>query len=313
MLFRKKLNQMNLKLSFLVIVCGVITAFAQQEPQYSQYMYNMNMVNPAYMINEPSLIQVGALYRTQWVGLSGAPDSGNVFANIPLNDRIELSANFLHDKIGDPNSITNSLLNLDTSYKINLTKALNLSFGVKLGVNMFNTKFNLATSNADPTMQNRSSSAFNFGTGAFLFGDHFYAGISSPNLVPNKFSEDSGAYYESAQHIYLIGGYVFEATDKIKLKPSAVVKQVIGAPLSFDVSANAMYNNKFEFGLSYRFQDAIAALAAFNIGSGFKIGYSYDYTLSKIQDFNSGSHEFVLLYKFDLLGLNKTYSSPRFY
>lgn len=304
---------MKFKILVISIICSISTIYAQQEAQYTQYMYNMNVVNPAYMLNEPSLVQVGALYRMQWIGVEGAPRSANVFANIPLNDRIELSLNFLNDKIGNPSSVSSNLLNLDLAYKINLNRKLNLAFGTKLGLHQLSLDFNESATSVDPTLQNRSSRAFNFGAGAFLFGDNYYVGLSSPNLVPNKFSEDSNAKYESAQHVFLMGGYVFEVSDRFKFKPSAVVKQAIGSPLSFDVSANALYNNKFEFGLSYRYEDSVSALAGFNVGSGFKIGYSYDYTLSKLQDFNSGSHELVLLYKFDLLGLNKTYSSPRFY
>lgn len=303
---------MTLRFLIFFIVCS-ITAYAQQEPQYTQYMYNMNVVNPGYMINEPSLIQVGALYRAQWVGISGAPKTANVFANIPLNKRMELSVNYLNDKIGDPNTVTNNLVDLNTTYRINLNRTLNLAFGVKLGINQFSLNFDPTLTSSDPRFQNRNSRAFNFGTGAFLFGKNYYAGLSSPNLIPNTFSKDSGAYYQKSQHIYLIGGYIYQVADKVKLKPSTVIKQTIGAPLSFDVSVNGLYNNKFELGVSYRYQDAVSALVGFHMGSGFRIGYAYDYSLSALNDFNSGSHEIVLLYKFDLLGLNKAYSSPRFY
>jgi len=152
------------------------------------------------------------------------------------------------------------------------------------------------------------------GAGVFLFTESYYVGLSSPNLIPSNLSVDNeGILYQREPHFFLIGGYVFDINDKIKLKPSAVVKEVIGAPFSFDVSVNALYNEMFELGLSYRYQDAVSALAGFNITPSLRIGYAYDFNTSELNDFNNGSHEFILLYKFDVLGFSKKYSSPRFY
>lgn len=272
----------------------------------------MSTVNPAYMINEPGLIEVGSLYRTQWVGIKGAPKTANVFAHIPLNDRIELSVNYLNDQIGDV--ISENVFNVDFAYKIKLKEDLNLSFGIKAGVD--NIKFDFSETNvsSDPLFANTKNTVLNIGAGVFLFKSNYYVGLSAPNLLPSDIStNENGSLYENKQHLFLIGGYVFDLNENFKLKPSVVVKEVFGAPLSFDVSANVLYANRFELGLAYRYQDAVSALAGFKITPNLRLGYAYDYNTSPLNDFNNGSHEFILGYTFDLLNLSKNYSSPRFY
>lgn len=303
---------MRIKIIIAFILCS-LSVYAQQEPQYTQYMYNMSMVNPGYMVNEPGIIQVGSLYRTQWVGIDGAPKTANVFANIPINNKIELSVNYLNDNIGSNVNLSENVFNINAAYKINLKNNLNLSFGLKVGLEHSN--FSAIGSNVitDPVFGNTNKTLLNIGAGIFLFDDNYYAGISSPNLIPSNLSIDDEVVYNNKSHIFLIGGYVFDINNDFKLKPSTVVKYVGGAPLSFDVSANVLYLNRFELGASYRYQDAISGLLGINITPNLKLGYAYDFNTSKLKTFNNGSHEFILLYKFDVLGLSKTYSSPRFY
>jgi type IX secretion system PorP/SprF family membrane protein len=274
----------------------------------------MSMVNPGYMVNEAGLVQVGSLYRSQWVGIDGAPKTANMFANVPLSNNIELSANYLNDNIGGNVNLSENVFNIDIAYRISVNnKGLNLSFGLKTGFNHLN--FSALGSNVanDPSFGNTNKTFLNIGAGAFLFNDNYYVGLSSPNLIPTDLDVNNDVVYNNSAHLFLIGGYVFNVNPDLKLKPSTVVKMVGGAPLSFDVSLNALYSEKFELGASYRYQDAVAALVGFNISSNLKVSYAYDFNTSKLKTFNSGSHEFVLLYTFDVLGLSKKYSSPRFY
>ncbi|AUP80270.1 PorP/SprF family type IX secretion system membrane protein [Flavivirga eckloniae] len=303
---------MNIKLVLLFIICS-LSAFSQQEPHYTQYMYNMSMVNPGYMINEPSIVQVGSLYRTQWVGIEGSPKTANVFGHIPLNDRIELTVNYLNDNIGGNINLSENVFNIDAAYKISLANDLNLSFGLKMGIDHLN--FSALGSNVsnDPLFENTKKTVLNVGAGVFLFKHNYYVGLSSPNLVPSDLNVNSNIVYNDNPHAFLIGGYVFDINDDLKLKPSTVIKYVGGSPLSFDISANALYLNTFELGVSYRYQDATSGLVGVNITPNLKVGYAYDFNTSKLNNYNSGSHEFVLLYKFDVLGLSKKYASPRFY
>ena len=303
---------MKIKIFIVFIICG-LSAYAQQEPQYTQYMYNMSLVNPGYMINEPSIMQVGSLYRTQWVGIEGAPKTANLFMNIPLSEKIELGVNYLNDNIGGKINLSENVFNINVAYKINIKNDLNLSFGIKMGFDHLNFSSLGSNVSGDPLFQNLNKTVINIGAGVFLFHNNYYVGLSTPNLIPSNLDVNSGVFYKDKPHVFLIGGYVFDINSEFKLKPSTVVKYVTGASLSFDVSANVLYQDTFELGVSYRYQDAISGLAGINITPHLKFGYAYDFNTSKLKTFNNGSHEFILLYKFDVLGLSKKYSSPRFF
>lgn len=284
-------------------------AFSQQQPQYTQYMYNMRTVNPGYMINLPDVIEVGGTYRTQWVGINGSPKTANLFASIPLNDNIELGLNYFNDRIGSKAKVSTNTFNVDAAYKVNLTEKTNISFGLKAGF----TNVGLNTSDLnDPAIRNSNETSLNLGAGLFLFHPNYYLGFSSPNIIAGDVENNAGNYQNNF-HMYFIGGYIFNLGLDIKLKPSFVIKKTTGAPLSLDVSANALFYNKFELGVSYRTEDAIAALASFHVTPYLRLGYSYDFGTSDLTTFGSGSHEFVLLYQFDILRLRKKYISPRFY
>lgn len=304
---------MKIKIVIIFILCG-LSAYAQQEPHYTQYMHNMNVVNPGYMINEPGLVQVGGLYRTQWVGIDGSPKTANVFANIPLTDKIELGVNFLKDEIGGNININETILNIDAAYKITLNNDLKISFGMKFGMDNLKLDFSDSNVNTDPLFQNDKKTVLNIGAGVFVFKPNYYIGLSAPNLIPSDFNVNDDVVYKNDPHLFLIGGYIFDdLIDDIKLKPSAVVKQVFGSPLTFDVSVNALYQERFELGVSYRYQDAVSAMVGFNVTPDLRLGYGYDLNTSTLNSYNNGSHEFILIYRFDVLGLSKKYSSPRFY
>lgn len=265
------------------------------------------------MINEPGLIEVGSLYRTQWVGIDGAPKTANAFINIPLSDKIEISLNYLNDEIGNAIKQTENVFNVDLAYKIKLNETLDLSFGMKVGFDHLSTNVFESNVSGDPFFNNTKKTVFNIGTGVFLFQDHYYVGLSSPNLLPNKLNSNDEVLYQNELHLFLIGGYVFDINDDLKVKPSTVIKQVSGAPLTFDVSANVLYQDTFELGVSYRYQDAVTAMFGIEVLPDLRLGYAYDFNTSALKDYNNGSHEFILTYRFDLLGLSKKYSSPRFY
>lgn len=303
----------NKLLIVLVVLFGYYSQ-AQQAPQYTQYMYNMGVVNPGYMINEPGIIKIGGLYRTQWVGIEGAPKTATVFANIPLSDRLELGVNFVGDKVGGKSNSTENMFNVNFAYKAKLTENTNLSFGVKAGgdqLNIDTSGKNIGSSNY--LYENTNQTVLNLGAGLFLFNKKYYLGISSPNLVPSNFSSSTTTIYKQKSHFYTMAGYVFTLGSNLKFKPSTVIKYVDGSPLTFDISGNVLFYDKFEIGTSYRYQDAITGLVGFNISQNLRIGYAYDLTISELETFNSGSHEIIITYQLDLLGLSKKYSSPRFY
>ncbi len=298
------------KYKYIIVMLIFYNAYSQQESQYTQYMYNMNIINPAYVINNPGGFYLGSLYRTQWTGVKGAPKTANVFANIPLSNKIELSLNYVNEEIGGV--LKENSFNTDFAYILQLPRGTQLSFGIKAGVSNFEYNFSSTNVSADPDFQNRNQMDLTIGAGFFLFRDNFYLGVSAPNFLPMTLIEDTESTYEKKLQLYLTTGYVYDLNMDIKLKPSAVVRQSAGSSLSFDVSLNALFNEKFEFGASYRNQDAIAFLAAINLTDSFRIGYAYDYTTNRLSDFSNGSHEFILLYNFNI-SRSKRYTSPRFY
>ncbi|MEW7291959.1 PorP/SprF family type IX secretion system membrane protein [Aquimarina sp. 2304DJ70-9] len=308
------MQQIRLKLTFILIIVFYSVIHAQQEPQYSQYMYNMSTVNPAYATNQSGLVSTGLLYRKQWTGIEGSPQTANVFGNIPLNEKIELSVNYVNDKIGDAIPVNNNYINVDFAYVTKISDRMRLSYGLKAGVNNFKIDPSNSDVSTDPAFSdNTSTTQLNIGAGLYMFTGNFYAGISSPNLLPSNVEINSVSVAETKTHIYGIAGYVFDFVDEVRLKPSLVVKQVVDSPLTFDISLNSLLYDKFELGVSYRYTDAFIALAGFNITNNLKIGYSYDFSVSDLSGYNNGSHEIVLLFNFDLLNFSNTYSSPRFF
>ena len=293
---------------------------AQQDPEYTHYMYNMSIVNPAYATGTPAMLNLGGLYRTQWVGAVGAPKTFTFFGHTAITDKVEVGLSFVSDDIGDGAKKENNVY-ADFAYVLNLGGQNKLSLGLKAGFTSMQTNFNgfvlqsgdVATDLA--FAENVNVTKPNIGVGAYFFRNNFYVGISAPNLLSSKHIEEKSginAYGSEDIHTFLTAGYVFQINEKVKLKPAFMTKYVTGAPLSIDFTANILYNNKFEFGAAYRLDDAISALVNINITPTLRVGYAYDYTLSNLGQFNSGTHEIMLLFDLDLLGKGFD-KSPRFF
>ena len=293
---------------------------AQQDAEYTHYMYNMSVVNPAYASGAPAMLNLGGLYRTQWVGSVGAPKTFTFFGHTAITDKVEVGLSFVSDDIGDGAKKENNVY-ADFAYVLNLGGQNKLSLGLKAGFTSMQTNFNgFVLQSGDVTTdlafaENVNVTAPNIGVGAYYFRNNFYAGISVPNLLETKHIEEKSginAYGSEDIHTFLTAGYVFQINDKVKLKPAFMTKYVHGAPLSIDVTANVLYNNKFELGAAYRIDDAVSALVNINVTPSLRVGYAYDYTLSNLGQFNSGTHEIMLLFDLDLLGKGFD-KSPRFF
>ena len=287
--------------------------YSQQDPQYTQYMYNMHIVNPAYAGSEGTL-NIGLLHRTQWVGLDGAPKTTVAAINAPIKKNIGLGLSVFADEIG-PVKEQNAFV--DVSYTIQTSDYGNLAFGLKGGFTFLDAQLStldLGDDIPDDVFNNDINDSYaNFGAGAFYYTDHFYAGLSMPNMLNQFHLNRKGGVISSASekmHYYLTSGYVFEMNDNLKLKPSVLLKGVEGAPLSIDLAGNVLINNKFELGVSWRIDDSLNALMNVEVANGFRIGYAYDYTLSNLGDFNSGSHEVILLIT---ISNSRNGLSPRFF
>ncbi len=313
----------NIKLKYLLLIllinCGF--AIAQQDPQFTHYMYNMNTINPAYATNNLGVIHVGGFYRSQWVGAVGAPKTASLFAHTPISPKIEVGISFINDAIGDV--VKENNIYADFAYIVPVSDKNKLSFGLKGGITLFETNFNgfqFTDVQADFAFENNINKAFpDVGVGTYFFSDSYYLGFSAPNILTSKHLDTKNGIKITGieeVHYFFTGGYVFNINATYKLKPAFMVKGVSGAPLTIDVTANMLVNNRFELGVGYRYNDAISALATLYITPKVRFGYSYDYIISNLGKYNSGSHEVFLL--FDLGNKSKTSSggydkSPRFF
>lgn len=291
-----------------------IVSNAQQDAQYTQYMYNTIEVNPAYAGSRGALSIFG-LYRTQWVGLDGAPETSTFSVNTPLkNSDLGLGVSLVNDKIGP--TVENTL-SADLSYTIPTSESWNLSFGIKGTANLFNIDINKLSyeDQDDPQFQNlKNKFSPNVGAGIYYHSDRAYIGLSVPNFIEtNRYDSDDVAIFKDKINYYLIAGYVFnlDRLEYIKFKPALMTKMVEGAPLQVDVSGNFMFNDKFVLGLAYRWSASVSAMAGFQVTKGMYIGYGYDHETTQLRKYNSGSHEIFLRFEF-FNNYNKMIS-PRFF
>lgn len=309
-----------MKKIYLLFVLGIITSFsdvfAQQDPQYTQYMYNMNVLNPAYAGSRGTL-SLGLLGRKQWTDVDGSPRTFTFDIHAPLGKNLGAGFSVIADEIG-PAKEKN--IYADISYTIHVSDVGRLAFGIKGGVTLFDANFSgiilpeTATS-SDPVFDENINETYpNFGAGVYYYTDHFYVGFSAPNILKSKHLDDETIISEASEevHYYLTSGIVFDLSDNLKFKPSVLLKAVKGAPISFDVNANFLMFERFELGASYRYDDSLSGLINFAVTPGFRIGYAYDHTISDFSDVNpGGSHEVFLLYDIDFS--KKNLKSPRFF
>ena len=284
--------------------------FAQQDPQYTQYMYNMNVINPAYSGSKEG-ISSGLLYRSQWRGIEGAPQTGTFFVHSPIGNKLGLGLSIINDQIG-PVEETN--LYTDFSYTLKLGSKHHLAFGIKAGATFHDiglARLDLIDSN-DIFFQNISSVTPNIGAGVFYYSENHFLAASVPNILSAVHLDANGNKLGSEQaHYFITGGYVFEYGEMAKLKPSFLVKSSFGSTTSFDLNLNALFYDKFEVGGSYRLGDSFSALINITIAKGFRIGYAYDAVTSDIKRYAPASHEILIL--LDLTFTRKVSRSPRYF
>ena len=289
------------------------TGFAQQDAQYTQYMYNTVGINPAYAGNRGAL-SIVALHRSQWVGLDGAPTTQSLSVNTPLGkSNVGLGVSFVNDKIGP---FTEQYLNIDLSYTIRTSEIGKLSFGLKGVANFLDLDVNELSpetaASGDSNLNSFSKFQPNFGIGAYYHTDRFYVGLSTPNVLETEYFEDEVVGLgKDRMTYYLISGYVFDLNENTKLKPAFLVKYINGSPLQVDASVNAIFNNTFILGGAYRLDAAVSVLAGFQINESLMLGYAYDFDTTGLGSFNGGSHEIILRY--ELFNYKEKIISPRFF
>lgn len=307
-------------LLYAVFLLAFASSYAQQDPQFTQYMYNMSVINPGYATNELGIIDIGGIYRTQWVGAVGAPTTASLFFHTPISEKFETGLNIVKDELGE-GVLNETTISGDIAYVAKLSNSAKLSVGFKAGINFFNTDFdgfqlNDDATSSDPAFQNMNETFFNLGAGAFYFTDKYYLGLSVPNFLPNKHLKEANgvnAIGIDELHFFFTGGYVFNLTDNIKFKPAFMAKIVSNSPLSADLTANFLFYDKFEIGAAHRFDDSFSGLVNYKITPQLRIGYAYDHTVNNLGQFNSGSHEIIVIFNLDTFGLKGYDKSPRFF
>ncbi len=317
---------MNYKKSLFVTVLTMflfmVGLHAQQDAQYTQYMYNTMSVNPAYAGSRGQL-SIAALYRSQWVGLNGAPKTQTINLHSPIrNSRLGYGISIINDNIGD-GVVQETQFDALVSYTIEVSMDAKLSFGLKAGGNLLNLDFtglnNFDSENVEgENIDNKFSP--NFGVGVYYHTDKFYAGISAPNLIETQHFDNSQRDANSVQFLatermnfYFITGYVFDLNHNFKFKPALLTKVVGGAPLQLDASASFLYNDVFSFGAAYRWDAAFSAMVGVQLSNQIMIGLAYDRETTELggTQFNDGTFEVFLRY--ELVRKFNRMISPRFF
>lgn len=312
----------RLFIALLFAITAIGGAYAQQDAQYTQYMFNTMSVNPAYAGSRGQL-SIAALYRSQWVGLDGAPKTQTLNLHSPIrNSRLGYGISVVNDDIGD-GVVQETYFDAVISYTIDVSMDAKFSFGLKAGGSLLNLDFSgLNNFDNEPISGENIENKFspNFGLGLYYHTNVFYAGLSAPNLLETDHFDNSQRDANSVQFLatermnfYFITGYVFDLNDRLKLKPALLTKVVGGAPLQLDLSASFLFNEKFSLGAAYRWDAAVSALMGFQVSDQFMLGLAYDRETTDLggTQFNDGSFEVFL--RFELIRSYQRLVSPRFF
>ncbi|CAM4172187.1 PorP/SprF family type IX secretion system membrane protein [Zobellia nedashkovskayae] len=298
-------------------LCGLR---AQQDAQYTQYMYNPMPINPAYA-GSRGVFSIAALHRSQWVGIQGAPTTQTLNFHTPVSDRVGVGLSIVNDDIGNGTS-QETYFDGVFSYTVPLSREAKLAFGLKASAHVLNLDFSKLANYQDETsgtgltnIDNKLSP--NFGAGVYYYNERFYVGLSVPNFLATKhFDGDatsSSFLAKERMNFYLMTGYVYDLNQIWQFKPTLLVKAVNGAPLQIDVSANFMFRNKFILGAGYRWDAALSALFGFQASDQILLGLAYDREVTELggSRFNDGSFEVILRYEFR--SRNRRSIAPRFF
>ena len=290
-----------------------LSGYGQQDPQYTQYQYNPMTINAGYTGSRGHLT-ILSLYRSQWVGLEGAPKTMTFGVDSPIGLFDGAGLSIIQDEWG-PASETY----IDANYAHHLVlnrKGDRLSLGLKAGVRFFSIDFSKGLRRDDDDVvfnENLKGKLLpTVGAGFFYFTGKAYLGLSVPNLFPSEhYDREIEQTSAERMHLSLIGGYVFDLNTDLKFKPSLLVTQVNGAPISVDISTNFLLYETLNLGVNYRYDDSVAGILGFQLSPQFNLGYAYDYTTGELTNYNSGSHEIFLRYQW--VSRDKKLKSPRFF
>ncbi len=312
-------------ITICILMAFVGTITAQQDAQYTQFMFNKVVYNPGYA-GSAELPSFTAIHRSQWTGLEGAPTSQAFTFHTPIQDkRVGLGLSINHDEIGPTNAL---FIALSYAYRIPLKKGT-LGIGLQGAIRHYRVDWDQikATHEGDALISNTENSTLlpNAGVGIYYETPTFYVGISSPHILQGDISllntvqtaTDIQAVEEA--HSYLMAGFIIPISKNVKFKPATLIKYVANAPFDMDINGSFVFMDKFWLGATYRLGgstvvgggESIDLVAQYQIGNSFRIGMAYDITLSELKDYNNGSYELLLQY---YIQKDRTrFTNPRFF
>jgi type IX secretion system PorP/SprF family membrane protein len=302
------MNSIFKNLVIATIALITVQSFGQQDPLYTQYYNNFSLINPAYS-GSHGLFTATANIRSQWAGEKGGPETQSLSIHGSTGKNVGVGLSIVHDKVFVLNE---THVYADFSYSIAPTESSTLAFGLKAGGSFLNVDL-LELGIVDDVLFAENINEFNpnIGAGAFYYTERFYASLSTVNILKSKHYDKNSTVVSNASEemiFYISSGYVFDLNESLKLKPSFLLRGVNGSPLSTDISASFLWNDKLEFGISHRIDESISGLFQIRLTDNLKIGYSYDAITSDLSNYNNGSHEFSIILD---LGKNDEKASKR--
>ncbi|MES2065016.1 MAG: type IX secretion system membrane protein PorP/SprF [Bacteroidota bacterium] len=320
-----------LKRTLLIVITifCLTNVYAQQKPQYTQYIFNNFLLNPAVAgIENYTDVKLG--YRSQWTGLEGAPVTAYFSINAPLGSDFtdgdatafpasggenpysrmytrDYQAAEPHHGIGftlvtdKAGPIDQTNMAATYAYHLGLAPRLNLAVGVSAGFNHLHLTTSLITleNQDDPVLRDINNNQWkpDASVGVWLYSADYYVGVSAQQIIPqNQYitTANNSNLSKTVPHYFATVGYKVYLTDDVSLLPSALIKFIQPAPTTFDINMKLSFRDRFWFGGSYRKDDSFGILAGFNLSSLINVSYSYDATTSALRTVSSGSHEIAI-------------------
>ena len=316
---KKHISSCQHPVSWIILVFALLflarESAAQQDPMYTQYMENLQIINPAYA-GSKDLLSMMVVSRNQWVSLPGAPDTRTFAAHSPVKGaQMGLGLSLLSDHIGP---VKQTGMYIDYSYRIFFTNQRTLALGLKGGVNFYDANIsNLSTNDPnDPVFAYDINRRFlpNVGVGAFFYTNQYYFGLSIPKLIDNTINKNGVSVQNISReqmHIFFMSGYVYDVNRIVKFKPAILAKYVMNAPFSIDLSGTFLFYERLWLGAMYRMGDSFGGLFQLQITNQIKIGYSYDLPINQLGAYNNGTHEIMV--SFDFVSKGEKVRSPRYF
>ena len=294
------------------LFCSITTtSHAQQEGQYTQFMYNKTLINAGYA-GARRVHSVYAIYRNQWMGFQGNPQSYLAAYDGPIGKKLGVGLNLVNQELG---VTKNQYANMMLSYGVIQTDQMSFRIGINGAIRRYSYTLNdpniYIQDPNDASLRQSEQTArnyFNVGAGMYFDYKNYYVGLSIPNLNKNLISvgynPNSTTAAQEKQHVYLMGGGLFKVKEDVEIKPSVLFKYVSNAPFSLDLNLSAVFKRRFTAGVSYRYGesggagDSIDALAFFQISDKLGIGAAYDFTISGLRTHTTGTIEAMMRYDF---------------